>query len=46
MIRFTTLMLSGFQSHSLADSLAKRLYSAEKDKTRKEEDDNFGLMAY
>ena len=32
-IRFTTLILSGFQSHSLADSLAKRLYSAERDKT-------------
>ena len=45
-IRFTVLILSGFQSHSLQDSLAKRLYSAEKEKRLEEEDDNFGLMSY
>ena len=45
-IRFTVLLLSGFQSHSLADSLIKRLYSAEKEKKEEEPDDNFGLLAY
>ena len=45
-IRFTVLLLSGFQSHSLADSLVKRLYSAEKEKKDEEPDDNFGLLAY
>ena len=45
-IRFTTLILTGFQSHSLADSLSKRLYSAEKQKKEITTDENFGLLAY
>ena len=45
-IRFTVLILGGFQSHSLADSLVKRLYSAEKEKKEEEDEDNFGLLAY
>ena len=38
--------MTGFQNHSLADSLSKRLYSAEKLKKEVTTDENFGLLAY